>query len=66
MAKVVKFPNLVSEMARNGETQKDLAEVINTDSAGISRRLNGITKWTIEEVELICEHYNKGYYELFK
>lgn len=66
MAKVVKFPNLVSEMARNGETQKDLAEVINTDSAGISRRLNGLTKWTIEEVELICEHYNKGYYELFK
>lgn len=66
MVKVVKFPNLVSEMARNGETQKDLAEVINTDSAGISRRLNGLTKWTIEEVELICEHYNKGYYELFK
>lgn len=66
MAKIVKFPNLVSEMARNGETQKDLAELLSLKQSAISRRMTGITKWTIEEVVLICEHYNKDYNELFK
>ena len=66
MAKIVKFPNLVSEMAKNGETQRDLAELLNLQQSAISRRLTGITKWTIDEVELICKHYNKDYNELFK
>lgn len=66
MGKTVIYPNLVSEMARNGETQKDLAKILNIDQGAICRRLKGVTKFTAEEVVLICEHYKKSYYELFR
>jgi transcriptional regulator with XRE-family HTH domain len=66
MKKIVKFPNLAAEMARNGETQKDLVELLKTNKSTISRKMSGITQWTIADVEIICEHYKKDYYELFK
>lgn len=66
MKRVVKFPNLVAEMARNGETQKDLAKLLKTTRSTMSRKMNGKTEWTISDVEIICEHYKKDYYELFK
>lgn len=66
MAKIVKYPNLLAEMARKGESQKDLANLLDLTNASISRKLAGITHWSIEEVEKICEYYKKDYYELFK
>ena len=66
MKKVVKFPNLAAEMARNGETQKDLVELLKTNKSTISRKMSGKTQWTVTDVEIICEHYKKDYYELFK
>lgn len=66
MKKVVKFPNLVAEMARNGETQKDLAVLLKTNKSTMSRKFNGKTEWTITDIDIICEHYKKDYYELFK
>lgn len=66
MKKIVKFPNLVAEMARNGETQKDLAALLKTNKSTMSRKLNGKTEWTIGDIDIICEHYKKDYYQLFK
>lgn len=61
------YAELVGEMAKRGETQKDLAKVIGIESAtAISRRLAGDIEWSIGEVEAICEHYGKDYYTLFK
>lgn len=65
MARTVMFPNLLSEMAKRGETQKDLANLLKLNQPAISRRLRGLTKWTIEEVKVICEHYNKEVQEIF-
>lgn len=62
----VKYPNLVAEMARNGDTQKTLAELLGTTIATISRKLAGKIDWSIWEVETICEYYKKDYYQLFK
>lgn len=64
--KEVKYPNLVSEMARNGETQKTIGEILGLTSASVSRKLSGQVAWSIEEVDKICEYFGKDYYQLFK
>jgi predicted transcriptional regulator len=66
MEKPVKFPNLVAEMARKGDTQEVLAKLLNLTQASISRKLKGETGWSLKEVEIICDYYKKNYYELFK
>lgn len=62
----VMFPNLVAEMARNGENQRVIAELLGLNYTTISKKLNGQIGWSIGEVEKICEHYKKDYYKLFK
>ena len=64
--KEVKYPGLVGEMARRGETQRTLAKLLGTSYNSIWRRLTGRTEWSIGEIEKICEHFGKDYYELFK
>ena len=61
----VKYPNLAGEMAKNGENQTTLAELLGLSKPTISRKLSGQTDWTIGEVEKLCEHYGKDYYQLF-
>jgi len=62
----IKYPNLEVEMSRNGDTQKKLADLLNITQQTVSKKLAGKVDWTIGEIEIICEHYNKNYYELFK
>lgn len=62
----LKYPNLLAEMARRGETNYDIAKVINKSYAAVTRRINGKTLLSIEDINLICKHYNKTYEELFK
>ena len=64
--KIVKYPGLVAEMAKRGDKQKELSKLLGITNAGISRRLSGETEWSISEIEKVCKHYNKNYYELFK
>lgn len=64
--KVIKYPNLAGEMGKHGDSQKTLAELLGITNASVSRRLAGISEWSISEIEKLCEHYNKDYYELFK
>lgn len=64
--KVVKFPNLVGEMAKNGETQKTIGDLLGLKPSTISRKLSGQIDWSIGEVEILCEYFGKDYYQLFK
>ena len=64
--KIIKFPGLVGEMARRGDTQETLAKVLEIPSSSISRRLSGEIEWSISEIDKICGFYGKDYYELFK
>lgn len=64
--KKVKFPGLVGEMAKRGETQEILAKLLELPISSISRRFSGETEWSISEVDKICEYYGKDYHELFK
>lgn len=62
----LKYPNLMAEMLRNREDQSDLALLLQVNRITINHKLSGKTDWTIGEIERICEHYDKNYYELFK
>lgn len=64
--KVIKYPELVGEMAKRGETQKTLATLLGITNGTVSRKLSGQNEWTIGEIETLCKYYNKDYYELFK
>lgn len=62
----IKFPNLVAEMAKNGENQTKVARLIGTTQATFSRKLRGVNEFTINEADILCKHYKKEYSELFK
>lgn len=64
--KIVKYPELVGEMAKNGDTQKALAKLLGITHSSVCRKLSGKNEWSISEIDKICEHYNKSYNELFK
>lgn len=61
-----KYPNLVAEMKNNKETRPIIAKMLGITTVSIYRKLVGANDWTISEIEKLCEHYNKDYYELFK
>ena len=64
--KKIKYPELVGEMAKNGDTQKSIAKLLGITYSSVCRRLSGKSEFSISEVEILCKHYNKNYYELFK
>ena len=64
--KKILFPGLVGEMAKCGDTQKKLGDILNLNRVSIINKLSGKTEWTISEIDILCNHYKKNYYELFK
>lgn len=64
--KELKYPNLLAEMRRKGETQDDLCKLLGLCRTTVNFKLSGRYEWTIGEIETICNHYEKDYYELFK
>lgn len=63
--KPVRYAGLLAEMARYGDTQGTIADLLDLSQGVISRRFNGETPWTIGEIETLCKHYEKSYEELF-
>ena len=64
--KKILYPDLVAEMARNGDYQKTLAKLLEITEASVTNKLSGKSQWTISEIDKICNHYGKDYYQLFK
>ena len=64
--KKAKYPEIRKELAKKGETLKDLEKVLKLDRSNIGLRIRGEREWTIGEVECLCEYFKKNYYELFK
>lgn len=61
-----KYPKLVNVMRENNITYVKLANILGIQPYSVYRKVKGRTDWTISEVEKLCEHLNKNYYELFK
>lgn len=66
MTKTIKYPGLSAEMARRGETQEKLAEILGLSRPTVNMKLSGKIDWSIGEIEKLCEHFKKDYYQLFK
>ena len=64
--KKILYPGLVAEMARHGDTYKNMEELLGKSNASISKRFTGKKEWKISEINKICEYYNKTFEELFK
>ena len=65
MARKYIYRNVAAEMKRNCETQKDICDFLGITEMTLRKKLLGVTQWNIGEIEKLCEHYNKDYYELF-
>lgn len=66
MEEEIRFPKLMAEMKKRKENQNTIAKLLNESQATISRKLAGKFEWTIGEVDTLCEHFKKDYYQLFK
>ena len=66
MAKQYKYSYLLKVMKEKNEKKYDLLKLLNTSYFTLERKLDGISQWTIGDIETLCEHYNKNYYELFE
>lgn len=64
--KYYKYLTLYNEMRKNKEYLKDVGKLLGVTPQTISAKLAGDHDWTIGEIEILCEHYGKDYYELFK
>lgn len=61
-----KYPCIVGEMAKHGDTQEALGDVLGITRQQVRYKLIGKYEWTISEIEKLCDYYKKDYYELFK
>lgn len=64
--KILLFPELIGEMAKRGENQGTLAELLGITSCSVNNKMTGKTKWKISEMAFISEHYKREQEELFK
>lgn len=63
--KSVMFPNLAAEIARNGESNGMVADLLKLSPPSFTRRMNGTIEWSKSEIDTLCEHFNKPYDYLF-
>ncbi len=63
--KTVRYPNLLAEIARSGESNMMVAELLNLSASSFTRRLNGSIEWSKSEIDTLCDHYGKNYDYLF-
>lgn len=63
--KVVRYPNLLAEIARSGESNSYVADLLGISPPSFSRRLKGEIEWSKSEIDTLCEHYHKTYDYLF-
>lgn len=62
----VEYGGLKAQMAKYGHTYDDLAKLLGfTSRQCIARRFSGQTRWTIDEIRLLCKMYNTTFEELF-
>lgn len=64
-AKRYKYPNLIAEMAKNGDSIMNLAKDLNMNYQTLSTRLKGAKSFELPEVVYIINRYGKPLEYLF-
>ena len=60
------YKEITTTMKKNNETQQDLANLLRLDQSQLSRKIAGHVTWSIEEIKLLCKHYNMKFEKLFR
>lgn len=61
-----KYLNLYNQMRKHKESLIVVAKLLDVTPQTVSAKLAGEHDWTISEIEILCNHYEKDYYELFR
>jgi hypothetical protein len=61
----VTFPNLRAEMARFGDINTTLCEILNISETTRQHRFSGKHPFTLPEILILCQRYKKKVEELF-
>jgi len=61
-----KYPEIIGELRKKAESKQYLADFLGINISTLIKKLSGKTQWNIGEIDKICEHFGKDYYELFK
>jgi hypothetical protein len=64
--KRVKYKSIEKEMIKHNESPTNMASLIDTTVQTFMYKMQGLRDWKISEIETLCKHYDKDYYELFK
>ena len=59
------YPNIVAEMARNGDTLQTLGKKIGMNYQTLSARLRGKKAFELPEIYILMKVYGKSFEELF-
>jgi len=63
--KKVTYPQLLAEISKNGDLQKDIADLLSIGESTVCRKVNGKADWKISEIKTLCRHYGKTFEVLF-
>ena len=55
------YKKLRGLMAENGDTQKDLGDVLNISSRSVSDRMTGRIPWSLDEMYSVMDRYSIPY-----
>lgn len=61
-----KYAYLYSIMKKKHDSQIKVGKLLGVSDLTIRKKLAGKTDWTISEINKLCKHYKKDFYELFK
>lgn len=64
MKKVI-YPQLLAEISKNGDLQKDIANLLSIGTSTVCRKINGQVDWKMSEIKILCQHYGKNFEVLF-
>ena len=60
------YKEIVNQMKKKKETQQDVANLLQLDQTQISRKISGHVIWSIDEIKILCKHYNMKFEKLFR
>ena len=60
-----RYPNLFAQMIIHNENYEKIGHLLNRTKSAVGRRMNGEVAWEIDDIKILCEHYEKTFEELF-
>lgn len=66
MVKKYVYSNIIKAIEEKQETQRKVANILGITDVALRFKLSAKYEWTKGEIDTLCKHFNKNYYELFK